>query len=101
MERETVASTRHSLFGEREAAGYEVLTNRLLFPDSIKDPFLRAEHYALFGSFDRDPDLFDHVVVIAKSFLKDLGVASGDVEAEALLNVPENAKVLMFSGLGR
>jgi class 3 adenylate cyclase len=99
VERETVASTRHSLFGEREAAGYEVLTNRLLFPDSGKDPFVRAEHYALFGSFDRDPDLFDHVVVIAKSFLKDLGVASGDVEAEELLNVPENAKVLMFSGL--
>jgi class 3 adenylate cyclase len=97
--RERGPSTRHSLFGEREAAGYEVLTNRLLFPDSGKDPFVRAEHYALFGSFDRDPDLFDHVVVIAKSFLKDLGVASGDVAAEALLNVPENAKMLMFSGL--
>ena len=99
VERETVASTRQSLFGDREAAGYEVLSNRLVFPDSIQDPFLRAQQYALFGSFDRDPDLFDHVVVIAKGFLKKLGLASGDMQAGELLNVPENAKMLMFSGL--
>jgi len=99
VERETIASTRHSLFGEREAAGYEVLTNRLLFPDSIMDPVLLATHYALFGNFDRDPDLIHKVVVIAKSFLKDLGLATNDTEAEALLNVPENAKMLMFTGL--
>jgi class 3 adenylate cyclase len=99
VERETVASTRHSLFGGRETAGYEVLSNRLLFPDSAQDPFLRAEHYALFGSYDRDPDLFEKLVVIAKSFLKNLGIAHTDGEAEALLNVPENAKMLMFSGL--
>jgi hypothetical protein len=98
-ERETVASTRQSLFGEREAAAYEVLTNRLLFPDSIMDPFLLAAHYALFGNFDRDPDLIHKVAAIAKSFLRDLGVAGSELEAEALLNVPENAKMLMFSGL--
>jgi hypothetical protein len=99
VERETVASTRHSLFGDREAAGYEVLANRLLFPDSSLDPFLRAEHYALFGGFDRDPDLFHNVALIARNFLKSLGVARGDVEAVALLNVPDNFKMLMFSGL--
>jgi len=99
VERETVASTRSSLFGDREAAGYEVLANRLLFPDSASDPFLRAEHYALFGSFDRDPDLIGRAVVIARAFLRDLGVAKTDAEAEALLIVPENAKMLMFSGL--
>jgi hypothetical protein len=99
VERETVVSTRQSLFGAREIAGYEVLANRLIFPDSAQDPFLRAEHYALFGSFDRDPDRYEALVVLAKSFFKDLGVASGDVEAEALLNVPENAKTLMFTGL--
>jgi class 3 adenylate cyclase len=99
VERETVASTRQSLFGDREAAGYEVLSNRLVFPDSSQDPFLRAEHYALFGSFDRDPDLFDHVVVIARGFLKHVGLAKSDVEAGELLNVPENAKMLMFTGL--
>ncbi len=99
VERGTVASTRHSLFGEREAAAYEVLTNRLLFPDSSKDPFLRATHYALFGGYDRDPDLFDKVVVIAKGFLQELGLARDEWEADALLNVPDNAKMLMFSGL--
>lgn len=99
VERETVASTRRSLFGDREAAGYEVLANRLLFSDLHLDPFFRAEHYALFGSFDRDPDFFGHVVAIAKSFLKDTGLAGSDSEAEGLLNVPENAKMLMFSGL--
>jgi class 3 adenylate cyclase len=98
VERE-VASTRHSLFGDREAAGYEVLTNRLLFPDSSNDPFLRAAHYVMFGGFDRDPDLVDKVVATAKSFLKELGVADDDSEAEGLLNVPENAKMLMFTGL--
>jgi hypothetical protein len=99
VERDTVASTRHSLFGDREEAGYGVLSNRLLFPNSSKDPLLRAEHYALFGGADRDPDLIYKVVVLAKSFLKELGMAHDDLEAEALLNVPDNAKMLMFSGL--
>ncbi len=99
VERETVASTRRSLFGDRESAGYEVLANRLIFPDSITDPYLRAEHYALFGSFDRDPDLFSRVVTVAKNFLQDLSVAKSDAEADGLLCVPENAKMLMFSGL--
>lgn len=99
VERETVESMRHSLFGDHAAPSYEVLANRLLFPDSNLDPFLRAEHYALFGSFDRDPDLFEKVVVVAKGFLKNLGVAEGDVDAEMLLNVPDNAKMLMFSGV--
>jgi len=99
VERETVSSTRRSLFGDREAAGYEVLANRLIFPDSISDPFVRAEHYALFGGFDRDPDLFDRVVSLARTFYKDLGIAKDDDEAAALLGAPENAKSLMFSGL--
>jgi hypothetical protein len=99
VERETIASTRQSLFGDREAQGYMVLSNRLLFTDSSKDPIVRAEHYALFGSADRDPDLIYKVVVIAKNFLKELGLARDDMEAEALLNVPDNAKMLMFSGL--
>ena len=99
VERETVASTRHALFGERDAPGYEVLANDLLLAESSQDPFMRAEQYALFGSFDRDPDLFDHVVVIAKSFLKKLGLAHGDGEADEQLNVPDNAKMLMYSGL--
>jgi hypothetical protein len=99
VERETVASTRRSLFGDREAAGYEVLANRLIFPDSIADPFLRAEHYALFGAFDRDPDLYTRVAAVAKVFLQDMGVAKSDADADGLLSVPENAKMLMFSGL--
>jgi hypothetical protein len=99
VERETVASTRRSLFGDREAAGYEVLANRLLFPDSIADPFLRAEQYALFGGFDRDPDLFSRVAAIAKTFLQEIGVAADDTEADGVLSVPDNAKMLMFSGL--
>jgi hypothetical protein len=99
VEKESVKSTRESLFGTRGAVAYEALANRLIFPDSRQDPFVRAEHYALFGSFDRDPDLFGRVVVLAKSFLKEMGLASGDVEAEALLNVPDNAKSLVFSGM--
>ena len=99
VERESVISTRQSLFGAREAAAYEVLANRLIFPDSASDAFLRAEHYALFGGFDRDPDLFERMVVHAKGFYQELGLAKDNSEAEAVLRVPDNAKMLMFSGL--
>ncbi len=99
VERETVASTRRSLFGDRLTDSYEVLANRLLFPDSINDSYIKAKHYALFGSSDRDRDQFAHVVAVAKSFLQNLGVAHSDAEAEAVLDNPENAKMLMFSGL--
>ena len=99
VERESLHSTRRALFGDHEDPGYEVLNNRLLFADSSQDPFIRAEQYALFGSFDRDLDRFDHIAVIAKSFLKSLGLARNDVQAEEQLNVPENAKMLMYSGL--
>jgi hypothetical protein len=99
VERETVASTRHSLFGDRNAAEYEVLANRMLFPDSSQDPIFKAAHYVMFGSFERDPDHFSHLVIIAKNFLSSLGVVHDNAEAEALLNEPANAKMLMFSGL--
>jgi len=99
VERESLASTRRALFGDHEDPGYELLNNRLLFADSNQDPFIRAERYALFGNFDRDPDRFDHVAVIAKGFLKALGLARNDVHAEEQLNVPDNAKMLMYSGL--
>jgi hypothetical protein len=99
VEREGVASTRRALFGDHEDPGYEVLHNRLLFADSSSDPFIRAEQYALFGNFDRDPDRFDHIAGLAKNFLKSLGLARNDVQAEEQLNAPENAKMLMYSGL--
>jgi hypothetical protein len=99
VERETVSCTRTALFGDRETASYEVLTNPLLLADSTDDPFIRAEQYALFGGFDRDPDRFEYVSTIAKGFLKRMGLAHGDVEAEEQLNVPENAKMLMYSGM--
>ncbi len=99
VERETVESTRHSLFGDRNQAAYEVIANRLLFQDSAQDPVFRAEHYALFGTSERDPDYFERVVGLAQSFLRNIGLAADEAEAEALLNVPENAKLLMFSGL--
>ena len=99
VERETVASTRHALFGDTGDAGYEALTNPLLLTDSTQDPFIRAEHYALFGGFERDPDRFEHIAVLARSFLKKIGLAHSDAEAEAQLNVPDNAKMLMYSGL--
>lgn len=99
VERESVVSTRQSLFGARDSAAYEVLANRLIFPDSFSDAFMRSEHYALFGGFDRDPDLFDRMVVHAKAFYHELGLAKDNAESEAALRVPENAKALMFSGL--
>ncbi len=61
---------------------------------------MRGERYALFGGFDRDPDYFERVVRLAKSYLEEIWARpERPVEAEALLNVPENAKALMFSGM--
>jgi hypothetical protein len=99
IERETAASTRQSLFGDHEDPGYEVLNNRLLFADSCQDPFVRADNYALFGTYDGDPDRFDRLAAVAKDFLRSLGLARSDNEAEEQLNVPDNAKMLMYSGL--
>jgi hypothetical protein len=99
VERETATSLRNALFGDREAAAYEMFSNRLLLAESCTDPFIRAEQYSLFGGFDRDPDRFELVAAIAKGFLRKLGLAHGEIEADELLNVPENAKMLMYSGL--
>lgn len=99
VEREAVANTRQSLFGEHLDPGYVVLDNRLEFPEAAQDAVVRAEHYAMFGSFDRDPDQFERVARLACRLLLELGLATGESEAREMLSQPENAKLLMFTGL--
>src|SRR2546426_836496 len=47
IERETLASTRRSLFGENQNADYQVFLNQLIFLEEGRDSYLQAQHYVL------------------------------------------------------
>jgi hypothetical protein len=70
MEKETLAKMRRSLFGNRGEAEYKLLLNPLMFTEDGRDTYLNAEHYVLLGNFDRDPDRFSNVRLIACKFLQ-------------------------------
>lgn len=99
VEKESLARTRRSLFGETGAAAYDLFLNRLLFTEDGRDDYLNAEHYVMLGNYERDPDRFQTLQYIAGSFLKSLNVAGDDEdEIQALLNAPENAQEIMAGG---
>jgi class 3 adenylate cyclase len=101
IEKETLARTRRSLFGEVGEARYRLFLNPLIFSEDGRDPYLNAEHYVLLGNFDRDPDRFANVRRIACEFLQSLDLGP-DAEEETVLdgwlNVPENAQELVGGG---
>src|SRR5260370_19768914 len=70
IERETLASTRRSLFGEKASADYQVFLNQLMFLEEGRDSYLQAEHYVLIGGFENDPDSMGHVRALVSEFLK-------------------------------
>src|SRR6202008_3760180 len=73
----------------------------LIFTEDGRDAYLNAEHYVMFGNFDRDPDRFANVCELARDFLKslDLGPESGDhAVLDSWLSVPENAQELVGAG---
>jgi len=63
---------------------------------------LCAEHYYMFGNFDKDPDRFPSLRQFALSFLRELGYgeAIDDEHLGQALNVPENATALVGTGNG-
>src|SRR5438105_12217621 len=69
IEKETLARTRRSLFGNKAEAEYKLFLNPLIFTEDGRDIYLNAEHYVLFGYFDRDPDTFANVRRIAFEFI--------------------------------
>jgi hypothetical protein len=101
IEKETLARTRRSLFGNRGEAEYKLFLNPLLFTEDGADTYLNAEHYVMLGNFDRDPDRFSNVRRIVRHFLSSLNLGS-DAEDDSIvdswLNVPENSHELVGSG---
>ncbi len=99
-EKESLAKTRRSLFGETAAAAYDLFINRLLFTEDGQDSYLNAEHYVMLGNYDRDSDRFQTIQDIAAQYLKTLGIVADldDPLVDSVLNVPENAQEIMGGG---
>jgi len=100
IEKETLARTRRSLFGETANDSYRLFLNPLILTEDGRDDYLCAEHYYMFGNFDKDPDTFAHLRQLALDFLRQLGYEepSDDNLLEQALNVPENAATLVGTG---
>jgi hypothetical protein len=100
IEKETLGRTRRSLFGETSNDSYRLFLNPLILTEDGRDDYLCAEHYYMFGNFDKDPDTFATLRRGALNFLRELGYEepSDDQLLEQALNVPENAAVLVGTG---
>lgn len=100
IEKETLARTRRSLLGDLAADTYRLFLNPLVFTEDGRDDYLCAEHYYMFGNFEKDPDRFSNLRRLALEFLRQLGYAEGANEnhLELALNVPENAVALVGTG---
>jgi len=102
IEKETVARTRRSLLGDVPADYYRLFLNPLILTEDGRDDYLCAEHYYMFGNFDKDADRFPYLRQYALNFLRELGYGADREEEhlEQALNVPENAFALVGTGNG-
>src|ERR1022692_4408637 len=107
IEKETLARTRRSFFGEAKAAApgsagiasYGLFVNRLAFSEDGRDDYLCAEHYVMLGNWDRDPDRYPRLQDVVWSFLRSLyGDDTASETISAWMNVPENARELVGTG---
>ena len=77
IEKETLARTRRSLFGNSYDEQYKLFLNPLIFTEDGRDTYLNAEQYVMLGNFDRDPDRFSNVRRITCEFLQSLNLGHG------------------------
>src|SRR5271170_3181653 len=121
IEKETLARTRRSFFGEAKTAevktaeaksadakqepgsaglgSYGLFVNRLAFCDDGRDDYLCAEHYVMLGNWDRDPDRYGRMREIVSAFLRSVyGIEISGETIDGWMNVPENARALVGSG---
>ena len=103
VDKETLARTRRSLFGEETDDGsyfsYSLFLNRLAFSDDGRDDYLCAEHYVMLGNWDRDADRYGRMREVVSGFLRTLyGEGTTGETIDAWMNVPENARALVGSG---
>ncbi|MFZ0760081.1 MAG: hypothetical protein WAM69_09045, partial [Candidatus Sulfotelmatobacter sp.] len=126
IEKETLARTRRSFFGEAKigeakagetktgetktgqakpgdpSAGlgsYGLFVNRLAFSEDGRDDYLCAEHYVMLGNWDRDPDRYGRLQDMVWGFLRSLyGEETTSETIDAWLCAPENARALVGTG---
>ena len=99
IERETLAATRRSLFGDKHSADYPVFLNQLIFLEEGRDSYLQAEHYVLIGGFENDPDSIGNIRALASEFFKSVVADAGDATLlDGWLSAPENAHQLVGTG---
>jgi hypothetical protein len=101
IEKETLARTRRSFFGNSYDEQYKLFLNPLIFTEDGRDTYLNAEQYVMLGNFERDPDRFPNVRRITCEFLQSLSLETGNEPERTLdgwLNVPENAHELVAAG---
>lgn len=96
IEKESLARTRRSLFGDIVPETYRQFQNPLIFTENGRDDYLCAERYYMFGNFDRDADRFQSMRALAVRFMEQEGCGSAE-QLDAALNVPENALLLVGS----
>src|SRR5580693_7313765 len=89
IEKETLARTRRSFFGEVKTAesnsadakqepgsaglgSYGLFVNRLAFSDDGRDDYLCAEHYVMLGNWDRDPDRYGRLQDVVWGFVRSI-----------------------------
>jgi class 3 adenylate cyclase len=121
IEKETLARTRRSLFGEPKTgearvgesktgdakasepgnalASYGLFLNRLAFSEDGRDDYLCAEHYVMVGNWDRDLDRYPRLQDVVWSFVRSVyGEETTSETISAWLCAPENARALVGTG---
>jgi hypothetical protein len=112
IEKETLARTRRSLFGEASSTdsktaepggatlgSYGLFVNRLAFSEDGRDDYLCAEHYVMLGNWDRDPDRYGRLQDVVWDFVRSLyGEETTSETIDSWLCAPENARALVGTG---
>src|SRR5580693_4667506 len=117
IEKETLARTRRSLFGESKMGeassaesktgepggatlgSYGLFVNRLAFSDDGRDDYLCAEHYVMLGNWDRDPDRYGRLQDVVWGFVRSIyGEETSSDTISAWLCAQENARALVGTG---
>jgi class 3 adenylate cyclase len=118
IEKETLARTRRSLFGEPKfgeaksadlqsaplqvatsLSNYGLFVNRLAFTDDGRDDYLCAEHYVMLGNWDRDPDRYPRLQDLVWAFVRSFyGDETHTDTIDSWICAPENARALVGTG---
>ena len=124
IEKETLARTRRSLFGEAKPSdakaaevgvsgartdqakgsnaglgSYGLFVNRLIFSEDGRDDYLCAEHYVMLGNWERDHDRYSRLRDIVWSFIRSVfGEETYSETIDAWFCAPENARALVGTG---